>query len=164
MSWTLLSLRYKVLTGVVGIYLFMIATILGSYYFMTSLQNKIGHLEEISKVEEGALEIRRFEKNYFLYGDRQSLGTALYHLNRVQSLYEKNISKIEELISLKQSAEFRDALTIYEQLLKECSNQTGQGKCFDNPDTRAEYERQIRKSGSSILEIAENLARQKERP
>ena len=161
MAWSLISLRYKVLIGVAGIYLFMIATIFGSYYFMTSLESKISYLEEISKVEEAALEIRRFEKNYFLYGDRQSLGTAFYHLNRVQSLYEKNLSKIEELISPEQSREFRESLTDYERLLKECASLAGEGKCFETPETRAEYEKQIRKSGSSILEIAENLAKQK---
>ncbi|MFH0958075.1 MAG: histidine kinase dimerization/phospho-acceptor domain-containing protein, partial [Pseudomonadota bacterium] len=161
MSWNLSSLRHKVIIGVAGIYLFMAATIFGSYYFMRSLEIKIGYLEEISKVEEAALEIRRFEKNYFLYGDRESLGTAFYHLNRVRSLYEKNLAKIEELISPEQSSEFRESLKAYELLMKECSSLAGQGKCFDTPETRAEYEKNIRKSGSSILEIAEKLAKQK---
>lgn len=161
MSFTVFSLRHKVILGVAAVYLFMTATIIGSYYFMKSLEEKIGYLEEISKVEEGALEIRRFEKNYFLYGDDQSLKTALYHLSRVQSLIEKNLSKIEELISPEQTKEFRDSLIIYEELLTECSNLAGKGQCLSSPETRVEYETKIRKTGSSILQVAENLARRK---
>ena len=59
------------------------------------LEEKISYLEDISKLEESVLEIRRFEKNYFLYGDQQSLNTALYHLSRVRKLLDKNAAKIQ---------------------------------------------------------------------
>ncbi|MEW6349358.1 MAG: hypothetical protein AB1646_09875, partial [Thermodesulfobacteriota bacterium] len=53
-----ISLRHKVIIGAAVVYLFMAATILGSYYFMRSLEQKIGYLEDVSKVEESVLEIR----------------------------------------------------------------------------------------------------------
>ncbi len=161
MSFAVISLRQKVILGVAAVFLFMAATILGSYYFMKSLEEKIGYLEEISKVEEAALEIRRFEKNYFLYGDDQSLKTTLYHLGRVQSLFEKNLGKIEELITPQQTKEFRDSLISYEQLLSECSDLPGKGQSMAVPETRLEYETKLRKTGSSIVKIAENLAKRK---
>ncbi len=161
MSFVVLSLRHKVILGVAAVYLFMAATIVGSYYFMKSLEEKIGYLEEISKVEEAALEIRRFEKNYFLYGDEQSLKTTLYHLGRVQSLFEKNLAKIEELISPQQTKAFKDSLASYEQLLTECSDLAGKGKYISSPETRLEYETRLRRTGSSIVQIAENLAKRK---
>ena len=161
MSFAVNSLRHKVILGVAAVFLFMAATIVGSYYFMKSLEEKISYLEEISKVEEAALEIRRFEKNYFLYGDDQSLKTTLYHLGRVQSLFEKNLAKIEELITPQQTKEFRDSLISYEQLLSECSDLPGKGQSLAAPETRLEYETKLRKTGSSIVKIAENLAKRK---
>ena len=161
MAFVVFSLRQKVILGVAAVYLFMAATIVGSYYFMKSLEEKIGYLEEISKVEEAALEIRRFEKNYFLYGDEQSLKTTLYHLGRVQSLFEKNLEKIEELISPQQTRELKDSLASYEQLLTECSDLAGKGQCIASPETRLEYETKLRKTGSSIVQIAEDLAKRK---
>ncbi len=79
------SVRQKVFIGVFAVYLFMAATILGSHYLMERLGGKIAVLEDVGKLEESVLEIRRFEKNFFLYGDPQSLKTALYHLARAQS-------------------------------------------------------------------------------
>jgi signal transduction histidine kinase len=161
MSFAVNSLRHKVILGVAAVFLFMAATIVGSYYFMKSLEEKISYLEEISKVEEAALEIRRFEKNYFLYGDDQSLKTTLYHLGRVQSLFEKNLGKIEELITPQQTKEFRDSLISYEQLLSECCDLQGKGQSMAAPEIRLDYETKLRKTGSSIVKIAENLAKRK---
>lgn len=161
MSFAVISLRQKVILGVAAVFLFMAATILGSYYFMKSLEEKISYLEEISKVEEAALEIRRFEKNYFLYGDEQFLKTTLYHLGRVQSLFEKNLSKIEELITPQQTKEFRDSLISYKQLLGECSHLPRNDQSMASPETRLECETRLRKTGSSIVKIAENLAKRK---
>jgi two-component system, NtrC family, sensor kinase len=156
-----LSLRHKVILGVAAVYLFMASVIIGSYYFMKSLEVKISYLEEVSKLEEAALEIRRFEKNYFLYGDDQSLKTALYHLARINSLVDKNLVKIEELISPRETEQFRDSLAAYENLLTGCFDLAGKGQCVDSPETKADYESNLRKAGGSILTIAEKLAARK---
>ncbi|MGC8604659.1 MAG: ATP-binding protein [Desulfomonilaceae bacterium] len=128
---------------------------------MKSLEYKISYLEEISKIEEAALEIRRFEKNYFLYGDDQSMKATLYHLARVQSLLDKNRAKINELITPQQSREFEDYLVSYKHLLKEFSDMPGKGETMWPSEIRLEYETKLRKTGSSILKVAENLAKRK---
>ncbi len=115
-----LSIRHKVIIAVAALYVFMATGILGSYYFMHELEEKISYLEDISKLEESVLEIRRFEKNYFLYGDQQSLNTALYHLSRVQDLLDKNAPKIQALSSSRQVDHFRGDLQDYKHLLSGC--------------------------------------------
>ncbi|MGC8659955.1 MAG: ATP-binding protein [Desulfomonilaceae bacterium] len=156
-----ITLRHKVILGMAAVFLFMGATIVGCYYSMYSLEDKIGYLEEISKVEEAALEMRRFEKNYFLYGDDQSLKTTLYHLGRINSLLDKNLSKIEELITPQQVKELKNSLTNYGKLLTQFSNNTAKGQITTSTETRVYYENELRKTGSSIVQMAENLAKRK---
>ncbi len=155
------SVRQKVFIGVVTVYLFMAATILGSHYLMERLGGKIAVLEDVGKLEESVLEIRRFEKNFFLYGDPQSLKTALYHLVRAQSLLEKHASLFEGLESKKDTEAFRENLLEYQKMLTQCSDASVGGKCFLSPETRAEYEGPIRKSGTSLAEFATSVARKK---
>ncbi|MEW6349709.1 MAG: ATP-binding protein, partial [Thermodesulfobacteriota bacterium] len=70
------------------------------------------------------LEIRRFEKNFFLYGDKDSLTTAFYHLNRVKFLLDKNTEKIGDLSTPERTEQFKAALTQYKRLLVQCSQST----------------------------------------
>lgn len=155
-----ISLRHKVIVGATVVYLFMAATILGSYFFTQSLEQKISYLEDISKLEESVLEIRRFEKNYFLYQDNESLTTALYHLRRVQTLLENNTRKIEALSSPATTAGFKASLMEYARLLERCpvapydlTKSTG--------EMRPECEGSIRKTGNSLAQFAELVAKRK---
>jgi two-component system, NtrC family, sensor kinase len=156
-----LSIRHKVIIAVAALYMFMAAGILGSYYFMHELEEKISYLEDISKLEESVLEIRRFEKNYFLYGDQHSLNTALYHLSRAQDLLDKNSTKIQALSSSSQVDLFKGDLQEYEHLISRCLDPALAYRCLPTSDTRVEFETKIRKTGSSISDFAKNVAQRK---
>ncbi len=161
MRTAVLSIRHKVIIAVAALYVFMAAGILGSYYFMHELEGKIGYLEDISKLEESVLEIRRFEKNYFLYGDQQSLITALYHLNRAQDLLVKNAAKVQALSSSRQVDHFRGDLQEYEQLISKCLDPALAHKCLPASESGVEFEAKIRKAGSSISDFAKDVAQRK---
>ncbi|AFM23437.1 ATP-binding protein [Desulfomonile tiedjei] len=151
-----ISLRRKVIIGAAVVYLFMTATILGSYYSMRSLEDKISYLENVSKLEESVLEIRRFEKNYFLYGNKDSLTTALYHLKRVEALIADNTAKIESLSSPGQIAEFKASLAEYGQLLGQCSN-----SFVKDSDGKPDCESAMRKTGNAMAQFGETVAKRK---
>lgn len=161
MPTAVLSIRHKVIVAVAALYLFMTAGLLGSYYFMHELEDKISYLEDVSRLEESVLEIRRFEKNYFLYGDDHSLKTALYQLPRVQGLLDKNANRLEALSSPIKVATFRKELVEYEQLVSRCSDTAVKDKCPSAHDSRTQYEAEVRKIGSSIGEFAKVVAQKK---
>ncbi len=161
MDVAVLSIRYKLIIAVVALYLLMAAGILGSHYFMRQLEQKIGYLEDISKLEESALEIRRFEKNFFLYGDRESLRTALYHLSRVDDVLEKNFAKIEALSSKEATEKFKENLRDYKQAILKCSDLAADSKCPPSSETLASNEANIRRLGASISDFAEEVIRAK---
>jgi signal transduction histidine kinase len=155
------SIRRKLLIAIGALYVFMTGSILGSYYFMHLLEEKIAYLEDISKLEESVLEIRRFEKNYFLYADLQALGSAAYHVQRAKGLLGRNLGKIESLSSPQQASIFQNDLENYGRLIKQCTELATAEQCPQPSPARAEYEREIRKTGSSISEFAEGVARRK---
>jgi two-component system, NtrC family, sensor kinase len=161
MPTAVLSIRHKVIIAVAALYLFMTAGLLGSYYFMHQLEDKISYLEDVSKLEEYILEIRRLEKNYFLYGDDQSLKTVLYQIPRVQGLLDKNVTRLESLSSPRAFTAFRQDLVEYEQLVSRCLDPSGRDKCPPSQDSRAQYEAEVRKVGSSISEFAKGVAQTK---
>jgi len=161
MRTDLLSIRQKLIIAVAALYVFMSAGILGSYYFMHQLEEEISYLEDISKLEESVLEIRRFEKNYFLYGDQQSLLTAQYHLSRARDLLDKNAERIQTLSSTRQVERFKEDLQGYERLISGCLDPASAYKCLPTADTRVEFEAKIRKIGSSISDFAKNVAQRK---
>jgi two-component system NtrC family sensor kinase len=151
-----ISLRRKVIIGAALVYLFMTATILGSYYSMRSLEDKISYLENVSKLEESVLEIRRFEKNYFLYGNKDSLTTALYHLKRVEALVTDNTAKMESLSSPHQIAEFKASLREYGQLLGQCSSSSGK-----DTNGKSDCEGSMRRAGNAMAQFGESVAKRK---
>jgi signal transduction histidine kinase len=152
-----LSIRQKVIASVTALYVCMGGSFLGAYYLMHGLEDKINYLEDISKLEESVLEIRRFEKNYFLYGDRNSLRTALYYLDRVKDLAVKNDPKIQGLSSAKEAREFQQNLEDYRMLITPCSENLD---CLSG-DKRTDFEVRTRKLGTYLADFAENLIRRK---
>ncbi len=161
MNKSLFSIRHKVIIGVGAVYLFMAATIMGSYYFMRQLELKVSILEDVSKLEESVLEVRRFEKNYFLYHDSQSLRTVDYHLARVKQLLDKNVEIIQTLTSKADTDGFRRDLGEYERLIAECSDLANRDLCFATPEARSQREADIRKTGTRIAAFAKEVAQRK---
>lgn len=147
-----LSIRHKAIIGAIASYLFMAATVVSSYYFIHQLESKIGYLEDLSKLEESVLESRRFEKNYFLYGDPHFLTTAAYHIERVGHLLDKNFNRIVTLSSQAGAERFKSDLQAYRQLLLKCApSQAPGGTC----------EQELRRTGSSVLEFANRVVGKK---
>ena len=100
-------------------------------------------------------------KTIFLYGDQQSLITALYHLNRAQDLLVKNAAKVQALSSSRQVDHFRGDLQEYEQLISKCLDPASAHKCLPASESGVEFEAKIRKAGSSISDFAKDVAQRK---
>ncbi len=157
MRMGIFSIRHKTIIAMLAVYLFMAASMAGSYYLMLQLEKKIDLLEVIGRLEESVLEIRRFEKNYLLYGDSQSLNTARHHLGRVGELVENNRKSLEALSSMGKTDSFSKHVDKYEQMIGAC---LVAGKSDAN-DQRRTQETDLRTTGSAISEFAESLARGK---
>ncbi len=161
MPVAILTIRQKTIIAVVALYLILASSIVGSYYFMKQLENKLGYLEDVSKLEESVLEIRRFEKNYFLYGNKESLKTALYHLGRAKEILDKDYERIEALSSAQSARRFLEDLDAYETAITSCLGLELTSGCDITSGSKTEHEARIRKAGSSISEFAEAVVHKK---
>lgn len=159
-NWTQrLSIRQKLVIGVAMIFLFMGGAFLATYYWVGSLQEKIGYLETISRFEASVLEMRRFEKNFFLYGDPQSLRTVQYNAARARSLQEEQKVLFERLSTARSIETFRENLNEYDRLIERLLVPT---KANGKPGSRIGREEEaIRRYGAAIAEFAEDLSAKK---
>ena len=154
-----LSIREKLVVGVAVIFLFMGGGFLATYYWVSSLQEKIGYLETISRFEASVLEMRRFEKNYFLYGDPQSLRTVQYNAARARLLLDEQEGLFQRLSESGSLERFRKNLNEYDQLIATLLTETPEG---EKPGARLTREADaIRQSGTEIAEFAEFLSSRK---
>lgn len=154
-----MSIRRKLVIGVAGVIVFMGAAMLGSFYWMRSLQDKMGNLEAISRFEESALEMRRFEKNYFLYGDTHFLKTAQHNARRVRQLLEDHKPLFLRLSALGPVEKFEANLKEYEDYLSKHQSESADGSKGEPLVGRDEVG--IRRAGAAIADFAEDVASEK---
>ena len=152
-----LSIRHKVIISVTAIYVFMAVSGLGAYCFMLRLEEKIGNLENVSKLEEAVLEMRRFEKNFLLYKDKQSHKTTLYYLAKARALMEKNIEKLGALSSPQEVARFSNNLQEYEKIMTVCETFPLNGNASSSRADLPECESRTRTLGTSMVNFAEEI-------
>src|SRR5512135_2172040 len=93
------SIRQKITLG----YYAIIATIIGLSVFtfleLRYIEKKIMFGEAISELFDTALEIRRFEKNYFLYEQHSDYDENMQYVSRARDIIESNITGFASIAS-----------------------------------------------------------------
>jgi len=77
------------------------------------LEKKIMSGEAISEFFDTVLEIRRFEKNYFLYEQRSDYDENIQYVVRAGELFDANISGFAAVATVDQVIGTRDGLQRY---------------------------------------------------
>ena len=141
-----LNIRQKVAL-VFGASIVVIALIAGySYYYLKAIELKQHVVEVSNDLREIILEIRRYEKNYLLYGSPEDLRQNLHQTKLALETLEqilpegKNLKIAGELKSLKAE------LLAYQQLMQQIPN--GQPR----PLVSARQEDEMRERGKRLVE------------
>lgn len=156
-----LSIRQKLVVGVTAIFLFMGGDFLMTYYWVSSLQERIGYLETISRFEASVLEMRRFEKNYLLYGDVQSLRTVQYNAARARRLQEDQETLFQRLSESGSLEIFHKNLSEYARLIEKLLTVSKGNDAPPPPAQRGKEAAAIRRLGTEIADYAEYLSSKK---
>jgi two-component system NtrC family sensor kinase len=148
------SIRQKITLG----YYAIIATIIGLSVFtfleLRYIEKKIMFGEAISELFDTALEIRRFEKNYFLYEQHSDYDENIQYVSRAQDIVESNITGFTSIASSEQIADIRDSLKKYKDLMDQYAKIGKQDAKQKNL-----FAARIRASGKNITTIAEMISR-----
>ena len=117
-----LALRHKITLAFVLFLaggLFFVGLI---YKRHNTIQEKLKFIEEADDLVNNALEVRRYEKNYFLYGGKDNYNTMLEYLGEAEKRLEKITQEKKSISSVAQLEknrklldDYRQAVYVYEQ-------------------------------------------------
>ncbi len=151
-----LSIRQKVIVGFV---LSMIAvSLIGivAYRDLLRIDLKLRFVVSVRELHDTLLEVRRYEKNFLLYGLSEDHQEAIAYLDQAKALFTKVQPDFRGLKGAIQLEKFQQQMESYGQLLKELvavteSQSPGQRQ-------RDEIEQQLRKTGKDLVDLSLNLA------
>lgn len=147
MTWHL-SITQKILWSYLAIGLLITSVSMVTVWELHRLDQQVATWDKVSNFFDAILELRRFEKNYFLYSESTDLMEALSYLKQAQ-----NLLKQRPFLATTETQSLWQALTTYQQRLE---NYGQFQKTQHHRDSFQEEE--IHKLGKQIVHQAETLA------
>ncbi|MEK6673268.1 MAG: ATP-binding protein [Nitrospirota bacterium] len=153
------SLRRKITFGYYAIVGIISVFSLFTFMELRYVEKKIMFGDVISEFFDATLEIRRFEKNYFLYKERSDLYENAWFAVKAQDLLERNIQGFGTLAQEPQVQSLRTSLKRYMELMEQYS---GWDRTED-AGRRTALENSIRETGKQIVTSAEEISKRERR-
>ncbi|MHB9103327.1 MAG: sensor histidine kinase, partial [Sulfuricella sp.] len=147
------SLRQKITLGYLGYYamaLLIIALSLFTYIELRLIEQKIKLGGRITELFDATLEIRRFEKNYFLYRQDADWQEGNRYAAKVVGLLGGNAADFSVLASAPRIAKLRNEVRAYRALMAEYVQA--------DPHQKTLLEAQVRRVGKDVVTMAEGMA------
>jgi two-component system, NtrC family, sensor kinase len=149
------SIRKKITFG----YYVGVAIIIGISVFtlieLWYIEEKVRFGEVVADFFDTTLEMRRFEKNYFLYRQEKDYEENLQYVEKAIAILDDNVSRYKNLTVSEQLNNLRDDLNTYQVLMKQFV--TLANHADDAKTTLAENE--VREKGKEIITIAEDVSK-----
>ena len=155
------SIRQKIRFGYYAVVVMIVGLSIFTYMELNYLEKKIMFGEAITEFFDTTLEIRRFEKNYFLYEKRSDLDENLRYVSKAQELLAVNsiafaaVTSEGQVPALAANLEkYKDHMERYEKL-----NQRKTSRQYGESASIAAIEKTIRRYGKDIITSAEDIAK-----
>jgi signal transduction histidine kinase len=156
------SIRQKMRYGYIAIVAMIVALSVFTLLELNYLEQKIMIGEQISEFFDMTLEIRRFEKNYFLYEQRSDYDENIQYAERAERILDTGIKGFTALTSPRQVGElkrnlrsYKNLMERYEQLIRRQKDRSPESDTV----LKIRLAGDIRKSGKDIITIAEEISR-----
>jgi two-component system, NtrC family, sensor kinase len=130
----------------------VIALIAGySYYYLKAIELKQHVVEVSNDLRENILEIRRYEKNYLLYGSPEDRQQNLRQTDLALKTLAEILPEGSNLKIAKELKSLETELTAYKRLMEQIP--TGPGR----PQVSAEQQEEMRERGKRLVELSGQL-------
>jgi signal transduction histidine kinase len=151
--FTTFSIRRKITYGFILLLVFMVGTIGLTYGVSSHIEEKVLRLELIDDLFGSILEMRRFEKNYFLYGEQSDYQEALVYNAKSASILLESREELRRIIIDAQLIQIVQALHDYENYFQQLAGlyQSGQRQSKKTANLREK----IRGLGKELTDQAE---------
>jgi two-component system NtrC family sensor kinase len=160
------SIRQKIRIGYYAVVLIIIALSVFTLMELNYLERKMMFGEAISEFFDTTLEIRRFEKNYFLYEKRSDYEETVRYVVRAGELLEMNTRGFVSLLAPERVdmlhgdlRRYQELMEEYEKLIRRQQRQPGQNDAV----RKIRLEGSIRKTGKDIVTVGEEMSRTERR-
>ncbi len=147
------SIRQKITLGSYAIIVLIVGLSLFMFIELRLVEKRIMFGETISDFFDTTLEIRRFEKNYFLYAKGPDYEENITYVTRAQEILEESIPGFSTIASAEQIQTLRDNLGSYKALMEQYSGAKSKGLHL------VVLEESIRKKGKDIITAAEAISK-----
>jgi len=147
------SIRQKIAFGYYGIVPVIIALSVFSFMELRFFEKKILFGKTIAEFFNTTLEVRRFEKNYFLYKHKSDYRENLNYVSQAQKTLEDNMEEFNTVARPGQTTMLLQNLKEYKKLMEQ----------YAEPEIRTSLNKEvldgmIRKTGKEIVNAAEDIA------
>ena len=130
----------------------VIAMIAGySYYYLKAIEFKQHVVEVANDLRENILEIRRYEKNYLLYGSSEDWQENLRQTDLALNTLKQLLPESGNLMITKDLKSLETELLAYKRLMQQIS--TGQRR----PQVNPEQEEEMRERGKRLVDLSGHL-------
>lgn len=143
------SLKEKVLAGYIIGFLLMLGVILINLNNFTKTQSIVLKGEVVSDLIDTILEVRRYEKNYFLYGKKEDLEELRLYLVKLNDILKEHQVDIETFAQGNFVMGLQKDISEYQKLLIHIEDLNRENNYY--------FKARIRNKGREIVSSAENL-------
>ncbi len=139
------------------------AAILTSFYYWNvfSIEKRMAIAESFEDLFNEILEIRRYEKNFLFYHDRDSLNETISYIRETLEITDRLGKDIVNVTDEAQFKKFRSDLTSYKDMMEEqlvqMRNSAVDIGCVLNQRQGAENVEMIRSKGKNLVDFAQQL-------
>jgi two-component system NtrC family sensor kinase len=157
---SLYKIRYRLILGFLACFLGVVVFVGLSYRYFIRLEKKLVFLNRADEVLNVILEVRRYEKNYFLYHQEEDYQQALGYLNQLEDLLRVEAPQIIMTMGDRPWEQLQDRMGEYRRSFSGVHDVLSNPNAI--PDEGASLQekiKRIRAAGQSIIEYAGRLAR-----
>lgn len=150
------SIRQKITLGYYAIVAIIIGLSVFTFLELQFMEHRIRSGEAISEFFDTTLEIRRFEKNYFLYGQKSDYRENRDYVKKAVSLLGTHVEAFRSVSSSPQVESLKAGLSRYRYLMEQYAALRRQGNY--SPD-QILLEGKIRRTGKEFITVSEEIAK-----
>lgn len=154
------KIRRKILLAFLFCFLSVLVFALLSFQVHREISHRLRLVEVADDLFNNILEMRRFEKNFFLYKQPQSLEEAILYAQRVRELYLAHEQEILKLAASQTGASFLDTLSGYGKTLAQIQALLSGGTPGTQQEDFAALEDSLRTVGQRLLDVAGQWAKE----
>jgi two-component system NtrC family sensor kinase len=147
------SIRQKIIFGYYAGVTVFIGLCIFTFSELWFIEKKVQFGGAVSQFFDTTLEIRRFEKNFFLYGKNEDYRESINYAVQAQVMLDSNLKEYRRLASSQQLNIIKKDLQKYRLLMEQFAQFTKQ-----NTNQRLAMEKTIRKIGKEIVTLAEDIS------